>query len=66
MDLVLRKRIDRKGYALLGARLEKTIGSWEVFVEGANLLDAAYEDIPGVPQPGRWVGGGISFSLSNN
>jgi hypothetical protein len=40
--------------------IEKAIGGWDLFAEGTNLLDAAYEDLPGIPQPGRFVGAGVN------
>jgi hypothetical protein len=30
---------------------------------GTNLLDQKYEEIKGVPQPGRWLGVGINLEL---
>jgi outer membrane cobalamin receptor len=43
-------------YVLLDARVGKRIGrNFELFVEGANLLDETYQEIAGVAMPGATV-----------
>jgi iron complex outermembrane receptor protein len=54
-----RRGVDR--HFLLGCRFLREIGPLALFVEGENLLNEAYEDIPGTPMPGRYVGGGVSL-----
>jgi len=57
--------IDRAGatdYGLMDARLAYREGPAEFFIEGSNLLDRRYEEVRGVPGPGRWLGGGLSIS----
>jgi len=57
--------LDRAGgadYGLVDARLAFREGPTEVFFEGSNLLDRRYEEVRGVPGPGRWLGGGLSIS----
>ncbi|MBK9964485.1 MAG: hypothetical protein IPP07_06135 [Holophagales bacterium] len=34
----------------------------EIYVEGANLGDVRYEEVPGVPLPGRTLGAGLHFA----
>jgi iron complex outermembrane receptor protein len=46
-------------YTLLGAGLARTWGGLTLFVNGANLLDADYQTIPGVASAGRSVEFGI-------
>ena len=54
-----RERIGRDPYALLDLRVSRPVGRLRVFVDAANLLGTAYEEIRGVPMPGRWVTVGI-------
>ena len=59
-----KKRLHQRAYAVLDASLTARIpGRSEIFLEAANLLNAAYEDIPGVRLPGRWVGAGLRFDI---
>ncbi len=56
-----------KAYAyfwLLDMKLSKTFRWFELFVEGSNLLNRSYLDYGGVPQPGRWIWGGIRADLA--
>ncbi|GMV21904.1 MAG: hypothetical protein AMXMBFR57_18530 [Acidimicrobiia bacterium] len=55
-----RDRVDGQQYALVGARVTRTVGRVQVFAEGNNLLDERYREIAGVPMPGRWLTAGIS------
>jgi len=48
--------------ALLSFRLGRTWRTWEVFLRGENLLDRHYEEISGVPMPGRTVSLGLRWS----
>jgi len=54
-----RSRADGQQYWLVGARLSRTFGALQAFVEGSNLLDESYREIAGVPMPGRWLSVGI-------
>jgi hypothetical protein len=45
---------------LVDARVARRFGHVELAVDGTNLLDAAYEEIPGVRMPGA----AMSVSLS--
>jgi hypothetical protein len=38
--------------------------AWECFVKTTNALNIGYEEIPDVPMPGRWLGGGIEVRLN--
>ena len=55
----VRDRVDGQRYVLVGARLTRSLGRWDLFVEGSNLLDEAYREVAGVPMPGRWLGVGV-------
>ncbi|MDP1832278.1 MAG: TonB-dependent receptor [Geothrix sp.] len=48
--------------ALLSFRLGRTHGAWEVYLQGNNLLDRRYEEIIGVPMPGRTFSLGLRWN----
>jgi len=54
---------DYSPYALVDARLSWQQPHYELYVESNNLLDTSYRDYGLVPQPGRWLIGGIRVSL---
>jgi iron complex outermembrane receptor protein len=56
-----RLRRDGQSYALVGARLSRTFGRVDLFVDGSNLLNESYREIAGVVMPGRWVSGGVTI-----
>ncbi len=62
-QILYKKRIYEKSYILLDAKIVKKVGSLEIFFEGTNLTNKKYEDIQGVPMPGRWIGGGIQWKI---
>jgi vitamin B12 transporter len=35
-----------------------------LYIEAANLTDSKYYESGSIPQPGRWVRGGISIKIS--
>jgi hypothetical protein len=44
--------------------LIKDFPNFSIFINISNLLNKSYEEIPGVPLPGRWIIGGIKFSIN--
>lgn len=61
--LVHRDRHNLSGYTLLNAKISWTDGRIEIFADGSNLLNISYQEIAGIPQPGRWLGIGASLKL---
>lgn len=59
--LAYARRADRRASWVLDARVSRRIGPADVFVEGTNLLDEAYQEIIGVDMPGRWVRAGLTL-----
>ena len=51
--------MDGQQYWLIGARLSRTIGKFDAFIEGSNLLDRSFHEVAGVPMPGRWLSVGL-------
>lgn len=57
---------DREGgdrYTVTDVRLSKDTSWGNIFVEATNLFNIDHEDIPGVPQPGRWVTSGVKLEF---
>lgn len=48
--------------ALLSCRLGRTHRAWEVYLQGENLLNRHYEEISGVPMPGRTFSLGLRWN----
>jgi len=46
---------------LVSARVSRRFGAVTAFAGGTNLLDQDYEDIPGVPTPGRYLEAGAAL-----
>jgi iron complex outermembrane receptor protein len=64
VNLVYKERSDEPSYLVLNTKVTKVIGQWlQASIEGTNLLNTHYEEIPGVKRPGRWVGVGLSLEL---
>ena len=54
----LKQRRGNPIYSLLDSKLSYSLNRVEFFLELTNLFDAEYEEIPGVPMPGREIIGG--------
>jgi iron complex outermembrane receptor protein len=53
-----------KAYTLVNARLTKKFTKdFEIFAEATNILNIYYEEIAGIPLPGRWLAFGINWQL---
>jgi vitamin B12 transporter len=46
-------------YTLVDARFIKYFSMFDLYISGTNLLNQSYEEIAGVPLPGRWLWAGI-------
>jgi iron complex outermembrane receptor protein len=56
-------KLDGKSFTLVDARLSRLFSPITVFLQGTNLLNQSYEEIVGVPLPGRWLWAGIEFKI---
>ncbi len=50
-----------ESFFLLDAKLAYSLWRFQFFVEATNILDAHYNDIGNVTQPGRWIMAGFEF-----
>ncbi|MGD0336776.1 MAG: TonB-dependent receptor [Candidatus Omnitrophota bacterium] len=62
IGLTYKKKPGRDGWFLLNSRLSYNISrSSQIFLEATNILSVGFEEIEGIPSPGRWVEGGLRF-----
>ena len=61
IDLVHKIKQTNVSNTLLDARLSKDLFSANLFIRGTNLLNQSYEEIIGVPLPGRWIWAGAGI-----
>jgi len=55
-----KKKPSRRGWFLLNTRLSYNLNKTsQLFVEVSNLLNVEYQEIEGIPQPGRWAMAGM-------
>ena len=54
---------DYQPFWLVDARLSWQKTAYELYLKANNLLNTRYRDYGLVPQPGRWLIGGISVTL---
>jgi iron complex outermembrane receptor protein len=60
ISFTYKKKPNRAGWFLLDAHLAYKINKHsKVFLNATNLLNVGYQEIEGIPQPGRWVEGGL-------
>ncbi len=60
VGFAFKKKPDRRGWFLMNARLNYKLNKQSsVFINATNLLNVEYQEIEGIPQPGRWVEGGF-------
>ena len=57
-----KKRPGRRGWLLMNAGLNYGLNRHSrIFLNAANILNVEYQDIEGIPQPGRYVEAGLSL-----
>ena len=65
LKLSYEDRVNGDNYFLLDTRFSKEFerSGIEIFVKGTNLLDTSYQEVGGVPMPGRWILGGMKIEF---
>lgn len=56
-------RITLGDHFTIDTKLSRTFSHFNVFVQASNLLNKSYEEIPGVPLPGRWIISGVNLNI---
>ena len=60
---VYKRKPGAAGYTLLDAKVSKELAPVTLSLQGTNLLNLGYQEIPGVPLPGRWIWGEIRLQF---
>ncbi len=55
--------VDYDPFGLLDLKLTWDDASYTIYIEASNLLNKEYVDFGNIPQPGRWVIGGIKIKF---
>jgi len=63
LTLTIKKRREEKNYVVLNANFFKMIDKTLFFVKIMNILNERYQEIFGVPAPGRWFETGIKLEM---
>ncbi|MCB9207038.1 MAG: TonB-dependent receptor [Ignavibacteriales bacterium] len=56
-------RIILDNHFTIDTKITKKINNILFFVNVSNVLNKSYQEIPGIPLPGRWIIGGIKFNI---
>lgn len=56
--------VDYQSFLIVDTRLSWVEKQFRIYLEATNLLDETYQDLGDLTQPGRWIRGGIQFSLN--
>jgi outer membrane receptor protein involved in Fe transport len=58
-----KKRPGRRGWLLMNSGLNYNLNpNAKVFLHAENILNVEYQDIEGIPQPGRYIEAGIKLT----
>ena len=63
MEFIFKKKTGLNDCILLNAKLSRTEGILTIYMEGQNLTNTIYEDIPGLSQPGIILSAGMKLKL---
>ena len=62
-EIVMKKEPDRRAWSEVNDRLSwSPKQDWEIFFEAENLLNGEYQDIEGIPEPGRITKLGVKYT----
>ena len=56
-------RNDGTSYGLMDLSMRKSVSGIALFLNATNLFNTPYQEVIGVPQPGRWIWGGVEAKL---
>ncbi len=56
-------RVNFQDFFLIDTQLFKSFDHFKLFLKATNLLNKSYQEVSGVPLPGRWITAGIKYKL---
>jgi iron complex outermembrane receptor protein len=60
------QRVSRTAYPLWDIAIARSTGRVQPYLRFANLSNTSYQELPGVPMPGRSITGGLAFTWTHN
>lgn len=57
-------RVNFENHFIVDTQISRDIGGFDLFIKATNLFNKTYEQVNGVPLPGRWIVTGIKFKIS--
>ena len=57
-------RTNFQNHFIVDTQISKEIGDFDLFIKATNLFNKTYEQVSGVPLPGRWIVTGIKFKIT--
>jgi len=63
VGIIHKIKLTGNAYTLVDASISKRISIAKMYISGNNLLNQTYEEITGVPLPGRWLWAGVEMRI---
>jgi hypothetical protein len=60
------QRAGHTAYPLWSVAIARSIGRVQPYLRLENLSNTGYQELPGVPMPGRSIAGGLAFAWTHS
>ena len=60
------QRVGYTAYPLWSTSVARSTGHVQPYLRFANLSNTGYQELPGVPMPGRCINGGLAFTWAHS
>ena len=57
------ERVNVDDHFITDIKIDRTFDFMNIYLKVTNLFDVPYNDIAGIPLPGRWIVGGVKISI---
>lgn len=58
-------RLNVSDHFIADIKVNRSMSNFNIYIKATNLFDSPYYDIAGIPLPGRWIVGGVKFSIDS-
>lgn len=58
-------RLNVSDHFIADIKMDRSITNFNIYIKATNLFASPYCDIAGIPLPGRWIVGGVKFSIDS-
>jgi len=62
-NLRFEKRYGSESNFITDLRINRTFDKFLIYLKITNLFDVEYYDFVGIPMPGRWFSGGVTYRI---